>query len=501
MPSPPEDPFGRPPLVAVPDEYSPAPNDPGAEKAVLGAMMAHPAIVPECSDIMLGSSFYTDMHVQAWYAIKTLHASGLPTEPVAVIHEMQRGRAGVDPKLGLFLAECYAAAPLPSSVTYYVEIIRTLARQRKLAETGLRFTQLAARPRMDREELDRAYADALGFLQDVAPAPTAPDQGLHPIPLTEFLATPDAEAIYRLDQLWPAGGRVILSAQYKAGKSTLIANLIRSFADGHPFLGKYTPTRPTGAITLIDDELDTNMLRRWLREQQIDNTDQANILPLRGRISTFNILDPIIRSTWARRLRDVGTEILIFDCLRPVLDSLGLDENHDVGKFLVPFDELLLESGISEGLVVHHAGHQGERSRGDSRLRDWPDVEWRIVREAEDTDDTTGRRPRAYFSALGRDVEEPEGLLSYEPSTRWLTLAGGNRKQTEADAAIPDVLAYITQNPGRSQRDIEAGVVTDYTREKVRGALKRGIDLGKIDTSTGNRGARLHFISSDWRDA
>lgn len=500
MAPPPEDPFGRPPLVAVPDEYSPAPNDPGAERAVLGAMMAHPAIVPECSDIMLGSSFYTDMHVQAWYAIKTLHASGLPTEPVAVIHEMQRGRAGVDPKLGLFLAECYSTAPLPSSVTYYIEIIQTLARQRKLAETGIRFTQLAARPRMDREELDRAYTDALGFLQDVAPTPTVPDQTLHPIPLTEFLATPDSPITYRLDQLWPAGGRVILAAQYKAGKSTLIANLIRSLADGHPFLGKFTPNPTLGRVTLIDDELDVNMLRRWLREQQIENTDHVNIRPLRGRLSTFNILDPATRTAWALRLQETLTEILIFDCLRPVLDSLGLDENHDAGRFLVAFDELLAEAGITEAVVVHHAGHQGDRSRGDSRLRDWPDVEWRILREAEDTEDDTGRRPRTYFSALGRDVDEPEGLLTYEPTTRWLTLAGGTRKQTESDTAIPQILAYLTANPGLSQRQIEAANPGNNSRDRLRAALKRGIDLGKIDTSDGSRGARLHFAASDWSD-
>lgn len=72
------------------------------------------------------------------------------------------------------------------------------------------------------------------------------------------------------------------------------------------------------------------------------------------------------------------------DCLRPVLDSLGLDENHDTGRVLVALDELAASAGVGEFALIHHMGHAGERSRGDSRLRDWPDAELRIVRADDD---------------------------------------------------------------------------------------------------------------------
>jgi hypothetical protein len=68
----------------------------------------------------------------------------------------------------------------------------------------------------------------------------------------------------------------------------------------------------------------------------------------------------------------------------------------------VAIDELLLEAGIDEALVVHHMGHSGERARGDSRLRDWPDVEWRLMRQDDDP-----ASPR-FLTAYGRDIDVPE---------------------------------------------------------------------------------------------
>jgi hypothetical protein len=74
----------------------------------------------------------------------------------------------------------------------------------------------------------------------------------------------------------------------------------------------------------------------------------------------------------------------------------------------VAFDALLRDVGpddrAADGMVVHHMGHAGERSRGDSRILDWPDASWKLVRE--DLDDPASPR---YLSAFGRDVDVPEG--------------------------------------------------------------------------------------------
>lgn len=319
-----------------------------------------------------------------------------------------------------------------------------------------------------------------------------------PVPqvLRDFLAVEDEPARYRVHDLWPVGGRVVLAAQYKAGKTTMRDNLIRSLVDEEPFLGAY-PIEPfLGTVVLFDNELDPRMLRRWLREQGIAAEDRVVVVPLRGRVASLDLLDPEVRSQWAALLREHQAAVLVLDCLRPVLDALGLSEDKDAGKFLVAFDALLVECGASEAVVVHHMGHAGERSRGDTRLRDWPDVEWRLVRERGD-DGEQESSARRYFTAYGRDVEQPEGLVQYDPQTRHLTLSGGTRQDTAADAVIPAVLAYLADNPGASGRAIEAAVTAGGHRQRhVRQALQRSVEQGQVDTTEGARRAVLHFLAT-----
>lgn len=310
-----------------------------------------------------------------------------------------------------------------------------------------------------------------------------------PLSLTDLLTQPDDDLTYRITDIWPAGGRVLLAAPYKAGKSTLVGNVIRALVDGEQFLDKFDVT-PVGKAALIDTELDMRMLRRWLRDQGIRNTAAVSVLSLRGAVSTFDILDPATRSDWARQL--AGADVVILDCLRPVLDALGLSEDKDAGRVLVAFDTLLAEIGAGEGMVVTHMGHQHERARGDSRLLDWPDVPWNIVR-GEDTDD--GAR-QAYFSARGRDVDVPEGLLTYDAATRHLVYAGGSRKDSTARSAMPELLALVRMEPGTlSKNQAEARLKDDHgiSQRVARTTIKKAIADKLVITTPGPR--RAEFLS------
>ena len=284
--------------------------------------------------------------------------------------------------------------------------------------------------------------------------------------------------------MWPTGGRVILAAAWKAGKTTLLGNLIRALVDGQPFLGRYA-VQPVRRVVLIDDELDERTLRRWLREQGIVNTKRVKLIRLRGKVSTFDIIAPAIRTRWAKHIGP--RDVLLLDCLRPILDALGLDESHDAGKFLVAFDALLAEAGIPEAAIAHHMGHAGERSRGDSRLRDWPDAEWRLVRDrSKDDDGETDPSAARYFSAYGRDVDQPEQLLGYDPESRRLTIAGGSRKDSKIEALIEAVVNHVTANPGCSQDSIEKGV--SGNDHDVRKARDRAVERELIDVKkVGNK--------------
>ena len=271
--------------------------------------------------------------------------------------------------------------------------------------------------------------------------------------LDRFLAIPDEEVRYRIADVLAVGGHNVLAAQYKAGKTTLIGNLIRVLVDGGDFLGRHH-TEPVQRVALIDNELDERTLRHWLRAQGIHNEAKVSLVPIRGKVASFNILDDSVRAQWAQMIRDA--DVVILDCLRPVLDALGLDENKDAGRFLIAFDALLRECGASEALIVHHMGHNGERSRGDSRILDWPDATWKLVREDAENPDSA-----RYFSAFGRDVNVPETLLEYDAEGRRLNSTGGNRAANRVANLLDDVIAFVALNPGVSKTGIRNGLPGD----------------------------------------
>lgn len=491
-----------------------------AERMVLGAALDNPGDL--ATALTLAPDDFTPGRLRTVHtAIHSVHARGEPVNPHTVYDEL--ARTG-HPDAGSFVHTLYRDA-IPGGVDKYAQLIAEATETRRMIADAQRIAQLST---VEPGEERTAYLLdlALGIVDRIS-GPTTPDiqalkhdrevqaearklrarkeaarliereqRGTHAIPPpiftgADFLAQDDPPVTYRLDSLWPTGGRILLAAQYKAGKSTMVGNVIRSLVDAEPFLDHYTVTRQARRVTLIDNELDRNMLRRWLREQGIDRKEGFAVLPLRGHLSTFDILDPATRTYWAGALRDLGTDVAVIDCLRPILDAFGLDENREAGRMLTAIDELLGEAGVDEALIVHHMGHTQERSRGDSRLRDWPDVEWRLVRQ--DPDDPASPR---YFSAFGRDVDIPETSLTYDPDRRRLIQATGDRRQAAAHTVVPALLELLAEHPsGLSGRQIEKELTdAGHTQKAIRQALTIAHNDGQTITFAGPRRSTLHTL-------
>lgn len=315
-------------------------------------------------------------------------------------------------------------------------------------------------------------------------------------PLTAFLAQPCPPTRWRIDQVAPIEARIIASAQYKAGKTTMRDNAVRSLVDREPFLGRFTIAQPAGALVLIDNELSEHTVQDWLARQNIRNAAAVvDVVTLRGKLASFNLFDDDCRAAWAKRFRDLGCDYLILDCLRPILDAFGLDENRDAGRFLVQFDAMLEAAGIRDAMLVHHMGHQGERSRGDSRLQDWPDATWRLIRD--DPDDPASAR---FFSAYGRDVDVKEGRLAFDETTRHLTYVDGSRGDAKTEAALQAVLTALAADAraggaGLSGRAIEIAVSDEHTQKSIRAAVKIAHRRDLLVKMPGLKNATLHRIA------
>lgn len=186
-----------------------------------------------------------------------------------------------------------------------------------------------------------------------------------------------------------------------------------------------------------------------------------------------------------------GADYIILDCARPVLDALGLDENHDAGKFVTAFDALLNEAGIRDALVVQHMGHANERARGDSRFQDWPDATWTLVRESEDP------ASKRFIKAFGRSVEVAEVALSYNPQTHRLALGLGSRQDTKVAEVIPALVAFVQGEatpPTESKIRKAVKEAEGISDKAIRAALRLAVRRGLLDVAPGANNAKLYSV-------
>jgi AAA domain-containing protein/bifunctional DNA primase/polymerase-like protein len=219
--------------------------------------------------------------------------------------------------------------------------------------------------------------------------------------------------------LVPYGGSVLLAGQYKAGKSTLMLNLIKALTTATPFLGQFEVPNAL-KVAYVDLELGHSLAWDWFDEIPEVDFKRLVYVPRVGQGGQLYMQSETIRSKWARQLRQADVDVLIVDPLSPVMSALGIDENstETVRPMLDAFDVLKVEAGLKSVIVTHHTGHQNTgRARGATAFMDWPAAFMSVSKQGEDENS-----PRS-FRAFGRDVSVPMSSLIFDEPTRTLALS------------------------------------------------------------------------------
>lgn len=462
------------------------PHNLDAERAVLGAILIENTMFAVAASILHSDDFFRDAHRRIFNQITKLSERGAEIDLVILKAGLER--AGDLEEVGgpAYIASLVDGVPRSTNVEYYARVVKENATRRRLLALARTL-----------EEGAHTDEDLRGLLERVTNAGDLALGGdgnrgreLPPsVSLRELLALPRHPLGVRIDRWQPTTTRLLIAAQYKSGKTTLVNNTIQCLVDGNPFLGLYTVVPVDGAVAVLDFEMSPQMGPEWLAAQGIVNDDRVFPFFLRGRATDVDLLDPSCRRAWARKLRTDGVKYLFWDCARPLVDALGLDENRDAGRLLTAFDALLDEAGIPEACVVQHMGHNGERARGDSRFRDWPDVEWRLVRKDENPDSTR------FISAYGRDVHCSESELSFDPETRRLTISGGSRRDARIDAAIDAVVEVIGHSELSGRAVKTAFRDSEIPRQTIEDALVAGVQSGRLLVTEGPKRARIYSVS------
>lgn len=287
------------------------------------------------------------------------------------------------------------------------------------------------------------------------------------------------EPSWAIDEVLPEQGHCLLVAQAKAGKSTLMAGLVRSISTGDPFLGEFAVNCKGSSIQLLDLELGPSQLRRYYLGAY-SKGDPFTIRPMRGRLGALNLLAEEALDRLATAVE--GTGLLIIDPLGPLLAANGVDENDNTGvrQVLNALNALMADAGIPRMIVVHHFGHGAERARGASVLQDWRDTQWRITLD-NPSDPATSQR---FFAADGRDgapVHERPVLLDHHggpylgTGTKGTAKAAAKHREYEERVlqVVDDSTVPLTRN----------GLVTAVggRKQPVMDAIRSLVDSGFLE--------------------
>jgi len=308
--------------------------------------------------------------------------------------------------------------------------------------------------------------------------------------LVDELAEPDEPTRYRVGKLLPVGGNAVLTAAFKAGKTTLCNNLLRSLADGDKFLGRFDVERPDGRIAVFNYEVSDGQFRHWLRRIGIANPDRVCVLNLRG--FRMPIVHSLVEDWVTKWLIEHDVRVWIVDPFaRAMVGSGDENSNMDVGVMLDTLDVIKGRAGVGELILPTHTGRIEqaagmERARGATRLDDWADVRWLL---------TADEQSRRFFRAHGRDVEVDEELLTLDPDTGRLTMGGHDRRGMAAKDHSGEVVDWVRDHPGLGSNEIAD--LMGRNRNRTLAALNAAVaghQLYRVE-APGGRGKRLHYVT------
>lgn len=287
------------------------------------------------------------------------------------------------------------------------------------------------------------------------------------------LAMPDEVVPYIVNDLFPTGANVLLTAAFKSGKTTMINNLVKCLVDDQPFLGKYGVQPHDGRVVIFNYEVSENQYRQWLRDMNIRNLDKITIVPLRGLrmpLVTEHVEDYIVKT-----LTDLECQTWILDPFaRAFVGSGEENSNSDVGRFLDTLDVIKARAGVSNLVLPAHTGRAQEqgvtRARGATRLDDHADARWILTKSEE-----SGAR---FFSASGRDVEVEEHMLAFDPDTRRMTVDKATTKEEQGMAdAESRIVDFVRTNPRINAGKLYRGVGGNETNHRIArdSAISKGL--------------------------
>lgn len=179
------------------------------------------------------------------------------------------------------------------------------------------------------------------------------------------------EKTFRIQNLLPAEGSMVVNAQHKKGKTTLVINVAHSLITGQDFLGAFRVHPISGRVGMINYEVSSEQFGRWARDAGVPE-DRLVKINVRGKRNPF--AHPEDLKILGEVLRASEVETLIVDPFGNAYTGTNQDSSGEVGAWLAELNRFAGSVvGVADLILTVHSGWNQERARGSSTLGDWPD--------------------------------------------------------------------------------------------------------------------------------
>lgn len=311
--------------------------------------------------------------------------------------------------------------------------------------------------------------------------------------LTE-LRKPTPRVEYVVEDLAPSGSNVLLVAEAKAGKTTLIMNLVVAMVTGGKFLDRYAIDHlPEGtSITYSNYELEENQAKNWLRDMSIEGEPENHahrlfVDPWKGYptpLPAAHVEESIVELLISR-----NSSVWVID---PYGAAIAHDENSndDTRAWTAAIDRIARKAGLSLVVIAAHSGSSSVgsgdlRVRGAYRLEDWMSVKWTYT-HGGDVNEPPPDSCR-YLSARGRDVAVPQFALDYEPQRRHLFVAAGALSKSANEAERWALRVYDAVFDHEHAARMKGEPPAPFKA----GDLNSALDVSKTDSKPNGKGKAL----------
>lgn len=335
-------------------------------------------------------------------------------------------------------------------------------------------------PPLDESQVRKIARSVARYAPDEFTAVTIKLPGGAPLP--EPVATGDRRfkwaselsAPHKTDEwIWngylPKSGMILLSALWKAGKTTLLSHLLRALSSDGTFLGREVKA---AKVLYVSEEGEQHWVRRrdtmGLRDNAGFYLQPFKVRPVPSEWREFV-------AQLAKDVKEYEFDLVVFDTLAKLWPVREENDAGDVDDALMPlWDVTKAGAGV---LMIHHlrksGGSEYTGSRGSGALSAFPD----IVIELTRFDATDVKSRKRALRAKGRYEETPDELV--------IELVDGEYRALDAAQYAP-----VTTVHGESEEEkvvkvmketTDAWVTVDYLREQLR---VRGLGIRDADVKT-----------------